>query len=68
MASEADEEVKLSEEQQQLRRLDEKNISIQMVMQGDSENFPVIFRLKNPSFIQKINNNETLDCWRYRSS
>jgi hypothetical protein len=41
IASEEDEVTKLTEEQHLQKRLDEQNIIMQLVMQGDKENFPV---------------------------
>lgn len=42
IASEEDEVTKLTEEQHLQKRLDEQNIIMQLVMQGDKENFPII--------------------------
>ena len=41
MESEEDEDAKLTEEQRLQRRMDEQNMMMQVVMQGDRENFPV---------------------------
>ena len=41
MGSEEDEVAKLTEEQRLHKRMDEQNLQIQILMQGDRENFPV---------------------------
>jgi hypothetical protein len=66
MASEEDEVAKLTEEQKLQRRMDEQNMQIQILMQGDRENFPVSFIFN--CLLSRRCNPSIIDCWRYCSS
>ena len=71
IASEEDEVTKLTEEQRLQKRLDEQNIIMQLVMQGDKENFPVSHVQSVYAIVQYLQNvykctNHSFLCLDYR--